>query len=413
MHDDASKIGNCQICGSNKLQKVFFVGNFPPVNSMDPVGSNPTQTTTFPLELVRCEDCGLAQINVAVSQTILFPETYPYLSGTTTILRKNFINQRDSFTKLTNIHSGFVVDIGSNDGSLLTHYSQANFKVLGVEPSQAADVANAAGITTLKDYFNYSTATQIKKTHGAADLVTACNVFAHISDVHSVIRSVKHLLKPEGIFLTESHYLLDLLETAQFDTIYHEHLRYYHLEALIRLFSMHEMEIFHVERIPTHGGSIRCFAARRGSQVINHSVFQALSEESAAEINSFAAFANFKARVSRAKVEFFALLNKIGVPNMKMYGVGAPSRASTLISYFGIGDDIMPAIVEVSGSHKLNKYMPGTRIPIIDEEALIKDNPGYALLLSWHIAPELIRNLRRKGFTGNFVVPLPTPMVIT
>ena len=257
-------ITRCQICGGDALKSIVFLGYIPPVNTMPAIGSRPEEQSAYPLEMLRCGSCGLAQIGCDVDQTVLFPYSYPYLSGTTRILRENFADLHRQVVQ----HYGLgpedlVVDIGSNDGSLLINFKEGGHRVLGIEPSQAGDVANGKGIETLITYFNMDTAKKVRADYGPAKVVTAANVFAHITDVHAIVDSIVALLADDGLFISENHYLLDLLKTVQYDTIYHEHLRYYALGSLKALFDSHGLEIVRIQRIPTHGGSIRVYSARR------------------------------------------------------------------------------------------------------------------------------------------------------
>jgi SAM-dependent methyltransferase len=391
---------------------LLFLGYLPPVNTMPAVGSVPVEQQSYPLELLRCGGCGLVQIGLEVAPEVLFPFSYPYLSGTTRILRDNFAAlYAEAHERLRLQPADLIVDIGSNDGTLLTPFRDGGHRVLGIEPSQAGDVARSRGIDTLRAYFDANTVAEVRRSHGQARLVTAANVFAHIADPHAVVEAILDLLAPEGVFISESHYLLPLVETVQYDTIYHEHLRYYHLGALRRLLDRHGLEIFHVRRIPTHGGSIRVYAARAGQRPVDPSVAAQFAAEDAAGLTDGRGLATFRSRVIASKRNLHALIAGFG-PGARIWGVSAPSRASTLISYVGLDDGILECVLEVAGSHKLGKYIPGTRIPVVDEARLAQDQPDYALLLSWHIADELIPILRRKGFRGKFIVPLPTPRII-
>lgn len=413
MTTSSAPVTSCQICSSKKLSSIIFVGYIPPVNTMPTIGVPPVEEPSFPLELLRCDDCGLVQIGLEVSQEVLFPESYPYLSGSTRILRENFANQYREVADIVGLAGNdLVIDVGSNDGTLLNNYHQAGHPVLGIEPSQAADVATSRGIRTRKTYFGLETAKKVRQEFGPAKVVTACNVFAHITDVHAIVDGIVAMLGEDGVFVSESHYLADLVETLQYDTIYHEHLRYYHLGVLIRLLGEHGLEVFHVRRIPTHGGSIRVFAGRKGQRPIMPSVAECLAREDALGITDGRGLADFRKRVIASKLDLYALLAPIKAAGARIYGIGAPSRASTLINYVGLDDGIVDAVMEVSTSHKLNKYVPGTRIPVLDEKKLFEDQPEYALLLSWHIADELAPILRKNGFRGKFITPLPKPCVM-
>ena len=409
----ATPIRHCQICGSDALSSVLFLGYIPPVNTMPEIGSVPVEQPAYPLEMLRCAGCGHVQIGLEVPAEILFPFSYPYLSGTTRILRENFADlYRECAAAIELGPESLIVDIGSNDGTLLKNFKAGGHRVLGVEPSQAGVVARDQGIDTLTAYFSKDVVGSILARYGKARIITAANVFAHIAEPHAVVDAIMDLLADDGIFVSESHYLLPLIETVQYDTIYHEHLRYYHLGALDYLLRRHGLEIFRVKGIPTHGGSIRVFAARQGRQPIDRSVGEQLAAEDSAGITDGSALATFRKRVVASKLALMTLLDGIKRGGGRVYGIGAPSRASTLINYVGLDDGIVDCVLEVSSSHKLGKYVPGTRIPVLDEKKLFEDPPDYALLLSWHIADELMPILRRKGFKGKFIVPLPEPKVI-
>ena len=402
----------CQICNRRNLRSALFLGYVPPVNTMLPVGRKPDAELRFPLELLRCADCSLVQIGYEVDPRILFPHSYPYLSGTTRILRDNFRDLAQQCRELFGIGSDdLVIDVGANDGTLLTPFAELGCKTLGIEPSQAADVATSRGITMMKDYFSLEAARRAVSEHGPARIVTAANVFAHIPNVHDIVEAIKSMLVPGGVFVSESHYLLDLVDTVQYDTVYHEHLRYYSLGSLRYLFGSHDLEVFRVKRIPTHGGSIRVFAAAPGTYPVDPSVGERLAEEERFGLERSDALADFRRRVMQSKLDLLALLADLKRDGKRVFGVGAPSRASTLVTYVGLDDSLLECVVEVSNSHKLDKFMPGTRIPVLDEEKLYREQPDYALLLSWHIADELGGNLRKGGYRGKFVVPLPEPRI--
>ena len=403
----------CQACGKTTLSSVLFVGYIPPVNTMPEIGSVPDEQHAYPLELLSCGSCGLVQIGLEVDPEILFPPSYPYRSNSTRILRDNFAdlyrNCREMFALGPD---DLCVDIGSNDGTLLSNFHNGGHPVLGIEPSRAADDANLRNIRTRMTFFNKKTAEDCCAEFGSARIITAANVFAHIGDVHSVIDGITVLLRQDGAFISENHYLLSLIETLQYDTIYHEHLRYYHLAALKPLLEAHGIEIFHVQRIPTHGGSIRVYSAFQGRQKVRPSVAQALKAEEAAGLLDGRALKSFRRRVVQSKLDLYRLLAEVKRRGERIYGIGAPSRASTLINYVGLDDGMLDCVMEIDTSPKVGKYIPGTRIPVLDERKLFEDQPEYALLLSWHIADELVENLRRKGFRGKFVVPLAEPRIL-
>ncbi len=390
------------------------LGYLPPVNEMPSFKEAPKEESFYPTPLLQCLNCDLVQLGFIVDQTRLFPPEYPYTSGSTKILHDNF----DDLAQEAGLYLGLkpndlVVDIGSNDGTLLSKFKKRGYSVLGVEPTDVGGLALGLGIPTVKAFFNSATAETIYKEHGPARLVTAANVFAHIGDVNSIMRSIDRLLAPEGVFISESHYLQGLLDHVQYDTIYHEHLRYYSLHSLGYLLKQHGYEIIRAKKIPTHGGSIRVYAARSGTYMVDASVSDLLSKESSKEALT-CELEKFKKNVLQSRLDLLSLLGDIKKKGKNVCGISAPSRASTLISYTGLDEGIIDYIAEISTSLKVGKFMAGTSIPVVNqEEVLFGDQPpDYALIFSWHIADEIQTNLRKKGYRGKFIIPLPTPRVV-
>ena len=407
----SKRVDRCQVCGSNKLKSVLFVGYLPPVNELKKFGDRPEEETFYPAELLLCTGCTLVQLGSVVDPRILFPPTYPYTSGTTRILRENFAELAidcDSVVPLT--PKDLVVDIGSNDGTLLSNFV-SKARVQGIEPSDRGKLGPAKGVPTLIAFFAKKSVEAVLKKSGPAKIITATNVFAHIDDVHDVVRNIKKLLGKKGVFISESHYLLSLVQTLQYDTIYHEHLRYYSLQSISCLLEKNGLEVVHAKRIPTHGGSIRVYSARKGKYPIQSSVKKLLAEEDSYGLGE-ERLKEFAKRVAQSKLDLLSLLKGLKEKGNKISAIGAPSRASTLITYVGIDEGILENVLETPGSFKIGKYMPGTLIPVLDESVLFENQPEYALLLSWHIAEELMPKIKKKGFRGDFIIPLPTPHII-
>ena len=402
-------VDRCQVCDSPALDSVLFIGYLPPVNTMPPIGSRPAEQPAYPAELLHCNQCQLVQIGLIVDPAILFPPSYPYTSGTTKILRDNFAQLSNEVAERYPLRqSEIIVDIGSNDGTLLSNFTQSA-RVFGIEPTNAGKLASQRGIPTLTSFFNREAVEKTVAAHGKAKIVTATNVFAHIEDIHEIVDCIDQLLSDDGIFISESHYLLSLIETLQYDTIYHEHLRYYSLTALKYLLEMHGFEIIYGRRIPTHGGSIRVYSARKGKYPIDPVVSHLLELEKGSITKE--TLARFARAVTQTKLDLLSVLKEIKGARTRIYGVGAPSRASTLINYVGLDNGILDFVLEIKGSYKIGKYVPGTTIPVVDEERLFGDQPEYALLLSWHIADELIPKLTARGYKGRYIIPLPNPRV--
>jgi len=404
-------VDSCQVCDSTNLESLMFLGYLPPVNTMPLIGTPLAEQPAYPAELLRCKDCTLAQLGLIVDPAILFPPTYPYTSGTTRILRENFAELSREVDSLYPLQPNqLVVDIGANDGTLLSNFQKNGVRVFGIEPTNAAKLAIERGIPSMISFFNKEAAGKAAAQQGRAQIITATNVFAHIEDIHNIVDGILTLLDDGGIFISESHYFLSLLETLQYDTIYHEHLRYYTLTSLKHLLEMHGLEVIHAKRIPTHGGSIRVYAARKGRHPVQSSISRILDEETRGVTAE--AFKHFKSAVVQSKLDLLALLKEIKAKGGRVYGIGAPSRASTLINYVGLDDGILDCVLEIKGSYKIGKYIPGTIIPVWEESRLFSDQPEYALLLSWHIAEELIPKLRARGFKGQYIVPLSSARVL-
>ena len=402
-------ITRCQISHSTNLVSLIFLGYLPPVNTLKKIGSTPEEEIFFPAELLYCKKSKLAQLGCVVDKKILFPYTYPYTSSTTKILRENFNDLYKDTCKIIDLdQNDLIVDVGSNDGNLLSNFKD-NHKVLGVTPEKIGKIAIKKGIPTIIDYFDNKTSKKIIKKYGKAKIITATNVFAHIDNINNILLSIKKTLKEDGVFISESHYLLPLIQTVQYDTIYHEHLRYYSLESLNFLFKKHKLEIFNVKEISTHGGSIRVYASRKGKYKISQNVKKQFKKEK--RLLNKKSFEKFKKNVVSSKLSLFNIIKEIKEKNKNIFGVGAPSRASTLINYLGLDQDIIDCVLEINGSYKIGNYIPGTKIPIVDEKIITKEMPDFLILFSWHIKDELKKNLRKKGFKGKFIIPLPYPKI--
>ena len=406
----------CQVCGSRDMLPVVDLGLTPLVNTLPPIDSGLNVDSVYDLALIQCKKCTLVQLRFAPDMEEVFPESYPYLSGLTAPLVQNFESQAEKVFAfmLENFAQRVlrVLDIGSNDGSLLSRYKERGCLVYGIEPTQAADVANSNDIKTDKAYFDAQSASRLIKDFGKVSLVTATNVFAHIPNPLHILDDISLVLESDGIFVSENHYFPDLLEHLQIDTIYHEHLRYYTVTSIEQLLELKGFEIIHVEPIASHGGSIRVWSARKGSHKKDGSVTEFKNAERKAGMTDGTYISLFQESVRNWRNELRTLLSKLNAGGATIGGIGAPSRAVTLISYLGLNHNDIIGIAERTGSKKIGRRIPTTRIPIIDEKDLLKMQPSHLLLLSWHMGDFLMENLRKGGFKGKFVIPLPSPRVI-
>jgi SAM-dependent methyltransferase len=403
----------CQNCATQPLTSVIFLGHLPPVSTMYPIDAPPLREAWFPAPVCYCSACHLVQLGYVEDPELLFQPEYKYTSGTTKSLQENFADlSRQAHSRFGLTAQDLVVDVGSNDGTLLSNFQALGHRIVGIEPTKVGDIAVAAGIPTVRGFLGAATAAAVVAKHGKAKIVTAANVFGHMPDIDEVMSSISTLLEPDGVFVSESDYLLDIVDGLQFDTMYHEHLRYYSVHSIESLLERRGFHVISVQRIGTHGGSIRVYATRGSAFPRDDSVGRALQIERSAGINSSAWIQGFRDRTTASKLRMFELLASVAGKGHRVYGIGAPARSTTLIHYFGLDVGVLDCVLEVRGSKKIGHYIPGTRIPVYDESKLLEDQPEFALLLSWHIADELVGILRKKGYKGSFILPLPEPRVI-
>ncbi|MDA1308260.1 MAG: class I SAM-dependent methyltransferase [Proteobacteria bacterium] len=406
-------IDYCQICASRELEQIINLGHQPPCDSLLTPEQLKQSENIYPLNLVRCGGCGLVQIDYVVPPEILFHPDYPYRSGITATLASNLQGTGEHLAAKYNLGPGsLAVDIGSNDGTLLKGFRNKGLNVLGVEATNISRIANQDGIETLQAFFSETIAEKIVGKYGQASVVTAANMFAHVPNLGQLLRGVTRLLVDGGTFVTESHYLLDLLETAQYDSIYQEHLKYYALKPLQRLFDDFGFTVVDVDRIPNYGGSIRVYATKGKGLPVSDGLTDLLREEERAGVYDAARYDAFRETVLQSKLDLQALLLKLRREGRPAPGIGCPGRSSTLLNYCNIDPDLMPYIAEQSSSLKLGLYLPGKHIPIVDEQRLFDEQPDYAVMLSWHYAEPIIAKLRERGLRSKIIMPLPRVHVI-
>lgn len=406
-------VERCQVCRAPDLQPVIFLGYVPPLNRLYPIAEPPQEETAFPAHALYCSHCHLVQLGLILNRDLLFPPDYPYVSGTTRVQREDFADLYQECQGILSLGPGdLAVDVGSNNGTLLTNFKAAGQRVLGIEPTRTASLALERGIPTVVAFCEPKITRQVRADYGAARVVTATNLLAHVAEVHDLLEAILLLLDADGVLVAEVQDLFGLVNQLQYDSVYHEHIRYYSLESLAYLLEMHGLEVFHAKRIPTHGGSLRVYAARQNSYSIRDSVAQLLTEERAM-LGSFEKLKDFSRRAVMAKLTLQSMLFEIKRSGKRIFGVGAASRASMLVNYLAIDDGILDCVVEMPGSPKIGTYMPGTIIPIVEESRLWGEQPEYALLFSWHVADDLVPKLSGKGFNGDYIVPLPQPKIVT
>jgi hypothetical protein len=405
------KIVSCQGCGARALEPVLDLGHHAPCDSLLTEQMLDEPETHFPLVFCRCTSCGLAQLDYAAPPEVVFFPEYPYRTAMTGLLKEHFRNLTRTVTERLGLDSDdLALDIGSNDGTLLQGFQEEGVRVLGIEPTDIAKIAVENAVPTVQAFFSEDVAEQVRAEHGQVSVVTGTNMFAHVNNLFPELRGVATLIGDEGAFVSESHYLLNLLEERQYDTIYHEHLRFYSLKPMIEIFDRAGFSIFDVERVPTHGGSIRVWADR-GRREVSDRVGALVELEEERGLYEGSAFEQFRRNIVDGKLRLLELLVEARKEG-PIVGIGAPGRASTLLAYTGITRELVDSIVELTGSLKIGKYTPGTHIPIVDEATLYERQPPHALVLSWHIGEAVMPKIRERGYEGKFIVPLPVPRIV-
>ncbi len=404
----------CRICENPDLKPVISLGKSPLANSLLSQEDLSKEEETFPLEMVYCDNCKLCQLSYVVPPEKMF-SNYLYVSSTSESFRKHFELYADNLISLFNLRpSSLVVDIGSNDGVLLKPLKEKGIRVVGIEPAEnVCEIARTNGIDTINGYFNENIVEDISKMKGKADVITANNVFAHIADIKSVAQNVKKLLKDDGVFVIEVQYLLNTLNDLTFDNIYHEHLSYYSLIALNNFFQKQGMDIFRVEHVQTHGGSIRVFVQKSpGTKQKDFSVEEFLEREKQFGLDKYETYLSFSQKIQQIRDNVRDFISKAKGEGKSIVGYGAPAKATTMLNFFNINSSHIDYIVE-DNPLKHNKIVPGVRIPIKDKSSLEISPPDYVAILAWNFADEIAKknsDLRNKGV--QFVVPTPKLRII-
>jgi SAM-dependent methyltransferase len=396
----------CQICRGKTLPGLDL--GHQPVGDLVLSRAELNKPETFyPMQLFHCTDCGLTQLGYTVDPRVVY-KNFPFVSGTTQTATRHLQTLPPQLVRMGGLtKESFALDIGSNDGTLLKAYLPFGMRFLGVDPSgDPVRIANEQGIPTLHAFFNEETAGIIKDGHGQADAITAAGVFGHIADLDAVMVGVKQLLAPRGIFATDSQYWLPMVERGHYDNMFHQHLRYYAMRPLQRLFEKYEMDVFDVERSEVYGGSIRVFACPRGAYPEAPRVGELQAVEEAARLYDPTTNDRFRVESEARKRKLFDTVYGLARQGKKVIGIGAPAKASTVCNYCRLGPDLVEYVTEVNPL-RMGKYLPGVHIPIVDEERMFTDErPADAgILFAWNYRDEIEPKLRARGFKGEIVCP--------
>ena len=407
---------NCRACGHTLKNAFLSLGKTPVSNSYLLEAGLHSMEPFYPLELYVCEKCFWVQIDEFEPAENIFSANYAYFSSYSKSWLEHCKNYTDLMISKFNFSSNsLVVEIASNDGYLLQYFKEKNIHVLGIEPTaNTAHTAIKKGIPTDIEFFNSKKATSMKNEGKFVDLLIGNNVLAHVPNVQDFVHGLSIALKPNGVITMEFPHLMRLIEFNQFDTIYHEHFSYISLHSVIQLFEKYSLEIFDVDEIPTHGGSLRIYAKHKidSTKKLSNNVSEILKKEKEAGLLNVDTYIVFNEKVKKTKRDILTLLINLKNENKKIVGYGAPAKGNTLLNYCGVGTDFIDFTVDMS-EHKQGKFLPGVQIPILHPDEIKKRKPEYVIVLPWNIKEEIMQQISFiKEWGGKFVICIPNVEVI-
>jgi len=408
----------CRICGSKDLYKYLDLGKTPLANHLIDIKNADKKEDTFPLEVLYCKNCSLSQLSIVVEPEVLF-SYYPYRSSVSKSFRKHCAGMAAKAAKILGANekneNNLVVDIASNDGCLLQEFKKKNFRTIGVEPAKnLAKIAESNGIETINRFWSRKAAKSISAKHGKAKIIAATNVFAHADNLNEFMEGVEILLDNSGFFIVEVPYFHDLMTNNEFDTVYHEHLSYFLVRPLHKLYSNHNLSIVKIEKYPIHGGTIRVYASKspKANLNISKSVEKFLDFEEKEGMYKLKSYDKLGSMAQKIKKELLAALKKLKEEGKKTAAYGASAKGNTLLNYCGIDSKLVEFIVDDT-PEKQNHLAPGSRIKIVDAGFLEKEKPDYLLLLAWNFAKEIMQKTRmhykRKV---RYIIPIPRVRIL-
>ena len=401
----------CRHCGSELRLPFLDLGSAPPSNAYLRAQDLQTPETWYPLRLLVCEGCWLVQTEDHAGREQLFSDDYAYFSSYSSSWLAHAQAYVQGMRSRYGLNAGScVVEVAANDGYLLQYVQQAGVPCYGIEPTAStAAVARGKGIEIVERFFGVALARELVAQGRQADLMAANNVLAHVPDINDFVAGFAVLLKPQGVATFEFPHLLRMVQECQFDTAYHEHYSYLSLTAVDRIFAANGLQVFDVEELGTHGGSLRVHAQRRdtGNRAVTSAVSALLGREQAAGMCSTAFYTGFQVEAVRIKHELLEFLLQARRQGLKVGAYGAAAKGNTLLNFAGVRPDLLPYVVDLNPA-KQNKYMPGSRIPIVDEAHLRQDRPDRVLILPWNLRAEITAQLAYiREWGGRFVTAVP------
>ncbi len=407
---------HCRYCNTFLKQVFIDLGHSPASNSFITADALNEPEVYFPLKVFTCHKCFLVQVDEYKKSDAIFDGDYVYFSSYSTSWLAHAKAYCNSMLQRFNFDTtSLVVEVASNDGYLLQYFKEGNIPVLGVEPTaNTAAVAQSKGIESVVDFFGARLASELAQQGKKADLLLGNNVLAHVPDIMDFVAGMKILLKETGVITMEFPHLEKLISNNQFDTVYHEHFSYLSFNTVKQIFESNGLEMFDVEELPTHGGSLRIYAKHTGNQThpVSEKVEALLQQESAGGLTSIDFYATFKEKSLQVKMDLLRFLIAVKEDKKLVAGYGAAAKGNTLLNYCGVKNDLIDFVVDAN-PHKQGKYLPGSHIPVLHEDHLKEVKPDFVIIFPWNLSAEIMEQLSYiRNWGGKFVVPIPSVQII-
>lgn len=407
---------NCRFCKTSLTDVFIDLVNSPASNSFLSKEELNEPEVFYPLKVYTCPKCFLVQVDEYKKSNAIFDSNYVYFSS----YSKSWLAHAKLYTeqmteRFALNEQSLVIEIASNDGYLLQYFKEKQVPVLGIEPTaNTAKVAIEKGIENVVDFFGVRLATSLAAQNRKADLLLGNNVLAHVPDIMDFVGGMKIILKENGIITMEFPHLMQLVDNNQFDTIYHEHFSYLSLHTVQQIFAANGLEIFDVQELPTHGGSLRIFAKHQGNASIKATgnVEKLLEKEHTKGLNGLPYYSGFQQKAMKVKMDMLQFLIEQKRNNKTVAGYGAAAKGNTLLNFCGIKNDLIDFVVDAN-PHKQDKFLPASHIPVLNESFIRERKPDFVIILPWNLKDEIVQQLAYiKEWGGQFVVPIPSLQII-